>query len=420
MGVRRFDGYVAVAFRRVMEAYLKNLLDLRREHPHYIFRLDNINFGRYVTASAMRDARTNISRLRFFTRFAVAMARSIFVYAAALRLEGRVSGIFLGDIYYLDGIWIEFYLSKPGVTVYAELDPLGLIFTSSEFGSLEEFHTYAMSQLAPEGDEKSAELMMDRRTADPYGAIFYYHARSDGSLPIPNGDDRPLALIYAHSFTDAQLAFGFDGFKNVFDWLVFTVDELVALTPAVRVVVKSHPNFFSTDESGTQAMDKKVWDEFCRRYAKEVELINHPVDNYKILSNLNPMSTVLFSHHGNALVEGAYMGFQSVSSVSSTWGLKYTFSNVWSSRQQYQKLISEVFSVLATSESKRASAVRYAQEVYLSSSAPGGDDYYLAVIAAHLGVSQKELVKSPNRFYGHFAATNQAIVEALTRSFRSF
>ena len=31
-------------------------------------------------------------------------------------------------------------------------------------------------------------------------------------------------IIYAHSFTDAQLVYGNDGFSNVYDWLIFTID----------------------------------------------------------------------------------------------------------------------------------------------------------------------------------------------------
>ena len=33
-------------------------------------------------------------------------------------------------------------------------------------------------------------------------------------------------IIYAHSFTDSQLEYEYDGFVNTLEWLVFTVNEL--------------------------------------------------------------------------------------------------------------------------------------------------------------------------------------------------
>ena len=33
-------------------------------------------------------------------------------------------------------------------------------------------------------------------------------------------------LIYTHSFTDAQLVYGYDEFTNVYDWLYFTLQQL--------------------------------------------------------------------------------------------------------------------------------------------------------------------------------------------------
>ena len=33
-------------------------------------------------------------------------------------------------------------------------------------------------------------------------------------------------VVYAHSFTDAQLWFGFDDFENSYDWLEYTLTTL--------------------------------------------------------------------------------------------------------------------------------------------------------------------------------------------------
>lgn len=53
-------------------------------------------------------------------------------------------------------------------------------------------------------------------------------------------------IVYAHSFTDAQLNYGYDGaFMNVYDWLVFTLDCLIEKNK--KICLKAHPNFFVLD-----------------------------------------------------------------------------------------------------------------------------------------------------------------------------
>ena len=49
-------------------------------------------------------------------------------------------------------------------------------------------------------------------------------------------------LIYAHTFTDAQMLYGYDGFINVFDWLEFTVKEL-SKNKNNKILIKAHPGF---------------------------------------------------------------------------------------------------------------------------------------------------------------------------------
>ena len=48
-------------------------------------------------------------------------------------------------------------------------------------------------------------------------------------------------LIYAHSFIDGQLFYGYDEFVNLFDWLEFTIKFLKKRNK--KIIVKSHPNF---------------------------------------------------------------------------------------------------------------------------------------------------------------------------------
>ena len=50
-------------------------------------------------------------------------------------------------------------------------------------------------------------------------------------------------LIYAHSFVDGQLFYGYDGFANLLDWLEFSIINLKKLNK--RILIKPHPNFYN-------------------------------------------------------------------------------------------------------------------------------------------------------------------------------
>ena len=50
-------------------------------------------------------------------------------------------------------------------------------------------------------------------------------------------------IVYAHSFTDAQLIYGADGFCSTLEWLIFTINELNRQNK--KFIIKAHPNFFS-------------------------------------------------------------------------------------------------------------------------------------------------------------------------------
>ena len=51
-------------------------------------------------------------------------------------------------------------------------------------------------------------------------------------------------LIYAHSFTDGQMLYGYDGFINVYDWLIFTINEL-SKNKNNKIMIKAHPFFLT-------------------------------------------------------------------------------------------------------------------------------------------------------------------------------
>jgi len=136
MGHRRFDYHVLRAACEILYAYSRHLFLKPKTHPFYVFNLHNIELGKYLTTSVLRDVDTNRNKIRFAIKFHTNLMRSFFVYGAALRARKTTAAISLGDAFYMDGIWIDFFLNMPGVTVYLDFSPYGAICVSENFRNL--------------------------------------------------------------------------------------------------------------------------------------------------------------------------------------------------------------------------------------------------------------------------------------------
>ena len=129
-------------------------------------------------------------------------------------------------------------------------------------------------------------------------------------------------VIYAHSFVDGQLWWGYDGFVNLYDWLVYTIDYL--LKKNKKILLKGHPNFYNHKMfKQLSAQDREILEKIIKMYKsnKNFFYINFAVENKFIMKNIKK-KTILISHHGTSLLEGSYLGFKSISSVSNFYSNK--------------------------------------------------------------------------------------------------
>ena len=67
--------------------------------------------------------------------------------------------------------------------------------------------------------------------------------------------------------------------------------------------------------------------------------MNKPIFNYDLLKKLDK-NCILITHHGTALLEGSYLGFKTISSISTFYGDKYKHSIIWKNRNEYLKVLS--------------------------------------------------------------------------------
>ena len=105
------------------------------------------------------------------------------------------------------------------------------------------------------------------------------------------------AVVYAHSFTDAQhVSGGNSSFLNLLEWLKYTLKIL----NGKNVILKAHPNFSSNKHnSDIVYWDKKIWKYLLSKISKykNLQIIDWPLQNSFLLDKISK-NTIIISHHG--------------------------------------------------------------------------------------------------------------------------
>ena len=189
-------------------------------------------------------------------------------------------------------------------------------------------------------------------------------------------------IIYAHSFTDAQLTFGYDGFSNVYEWLNFTIDFLRKKNK--KIIVKAHPNFFDhksiIEKKNINPLtynDSLIYNEIIKKYKNDTKIlfINESLNNIEFLKLLDNKKHILITHHGTAIIETAYFRFKTISSAAAPWDKDFRVSNSFSNIKKYKYLLNQNINKLKLPNLSDLNKLIY--EVYFSDfSMLGKKSYY--------------------------------------------
>ena len=254
---------------------------------------------------------------------------------------------------------------------------------------------YEYPKITVSDDEYHAS--MEKRLRNPEESIPYYNAKTPKSLTAckPKEEFAKTILIYAHSFTDCQLMYGYDGFLNMYEWLEFTLNSLTHQN--VNIIVKGHPNFWAYNiKAEVIKWDRILWNKIKNKYqeSKSITFINSPITNKEQLDLLDLNKTVVISHHGNAAVEAAYLGFKSISSSCSPWGAKYySFCETWSSREQYKELLYNLENIGPVDAKKLRNFI---SDRYIYKRSYHGELVWFSILAKEIGISTKEISANPS------------------------
>jgi hypothetical protein len=400
--LKKFDFFLIKSVFQIYKNYLKCLLS--RKNPVNL-TVEGVNVGKYVVTTALRNAEANYNKKLYVVRFHKFLFFSCFVYAAAKRNEKNVTCVFLGDVFYLDGIIIDFFLKRVSATVYLRVHPHNIIRIEGCYES-----TVAVLNAMSKKNKKAFELEEKRafvenymrgRLEDPKKTIFYYDVDSVQQKEIIESSTSLNVIVYAHSFTDVQMAYGYDGFINVYDWLEFSLEILAKQKTKItdsKIFLKLHPNFYREETaSRIEVMDRSVWADLKSKLPTGVEIIDYSISNYEFLSYFSPSNTVLISHHGNAIVEGAYLGFPVIGSTAALWFRNFNFIRTWSSKHEYIGILEAIFESSDFFQEKDKNDVcTFIFSEYLDPKGSYSKNAYIEIISRYSGHTVKELIRNPN------------------------
>lgn len=166
-----------------------------------------------------------------------------------------------------------------------------------------------------------------------------YYAPTSSDLKDTNN-----AIVFAHSFSDAQLLFSPSLFIGMLDWLTYTVQSLLDI--GYIVYVKPHP-FFAFRLNGVShsgdKIDRIVWNSFLKKYSKRLRILDintRPLDLYSSFGG----NAIYISHHGSVIPEIAFLGGCTVSSVASPWGQDYNIGCAYRSLSEYKEILQYLYS----------------------------------------------------------------------------
>jgi hypothetical protein len=170
------------------------------------------------------------------------------------------------------------------------------------------------------------------------------------------------AIVYLHSFTDAQYVYGYDGYHDLMDWCLSTISILNLNKYVSKIIVKTHPESSSTYHPG---------DSIANGYLKsKISSFNKVqwVDYHFSINQLNSSGIIVgITHHGSVAEELIFNKIPAVASANSFWGNNYKFGYWWNNPREHESLISDKsITELVVTKAHIDELYRYAQDYHLN------------------------------------------------------
>ena len=184
-----------------------------------------VYFGRQLLASTFRNFKSYTSTFNFF----YILLKNLFTAGRYFRTADYYINnynfrfVYLDHLEYLNSIYYFKFINN-NKDVYTNKMPRGIVRSNQK--KIENIFKLNFKKNSFNQNQKDE---IDKSSADIFTSLDNYlpwlHYTNYETTKFKNLKDFDY-IVYAHSFTDAQLKFEYDGFINTLDWLIFTVNVL--------------------------------------------------------------------------------------------------------------------------------------------------------------------------------------------------
>jgi hypothetical protein len=330
--------------------------------------------GRYIMPTILKNYDSYFKIFSYYYE----VIRNIFhagYIVKFLEKTKNLSGAYVDHGVYINGLIIEHFIKEKKI-VYSNNYPRTLFAIIP--GKFSKFEDVLKIKKRDSLFYKKNTLSKNKIFSDPK-TLPYMKDVNFKKIPNEINYNKFDYIIYAHSFTDAQLVYGNDGFSNVYDWLIFTINYLRKKNKSI--IVKAHPNFYYPNNKKRYFdplayNDNLIYQKITRRYKadKSILFLDKAFSNLDFLKLLNKKKHILISHHGTSILESAYFQFKCICSKASPWETKFKVANYFSNKKNYRLLLDRSINSLEKANRKDLNNLIY--ELYFADFALFGKKSY--------------------------------------------
>jgi hypothetical protein len=252
---------------------------------------------------------------------------------------------------YINGIYIQGFQKKKKI-IYSNNYPRGIFRYESKCSKSTYLYDYLIKLTPFKLNNKKLLLAKKILKNILYKPDFIPWMTNTQFKKIKHNDYKKFThVVYGHSFFETPFMFGFDGFLTYFDWLDFTISEL--LKKNSKILIKAHPNFYSNIKSELIRWDNLLFNKIKSKYQsnRNVFFLDYSVRNIDLLRKID-RKAILITRHSTAILESSSLNFKVISSSATYWRGCYKICNQWNGIDDYKNLLGKDWSNLDFSNKK--------------------------------------------------------------------
>ena len=366
------------------------------------------NLSRYTIPEIYKNYRTYLSFFSFFYQCSKCFYINLVMLRSIINIKKKnIKAAFIDHGMYKNGLALN-VLSKKNIPIYTIGYPKGLIFFINKKKKLLDYENIIqiknkknLNSLQINKAKVSIKKTLNKTQLIPWMRAIKFVKEKNKYHDITH-------LIYAHSFTDGQMLYGYDGFLNVYDWIEFTIEQLLE-NKNNKLLIKAHPGFFHTKFPTKQMIyDRKLFFKLIQKYENNsnIKFIKSPIKNFDLLSKMN-RKTILISHHGSAILEGLFLKFKCIASQATLWSPKFSVTNSWNTKSTYKDFLRKNWENLQACKKKDLYIICY--QLFCNPSSLYGKYFWQQIVADELRIPRHKIYEKSSKIFNNLRVEKKKI-----------